>query len=86
MTVGRDYMLKKGPGPSVPKQYLDTKVVPLAVNAAGSLEVALDRASVRLGLRPAVVLAGAVGLVSFAVLGLILDRGPRREKRFRGVV
>ena len=47
MIIGRDYLLKKPAGPSAPKLFLDTQVVPLAANIAGTLEVALDRASVR---------------------------------------
>ena len=70
MLVDRDYMLKKSSGPSSPKLFLDTKVIPLAVNAAGWIEVALDRASRRSGVRPAVILAGTAGLLSCVLLGL----------------
>ena len=44
VVIGRDYLLKKPGRPSAPKLFLDTQVVPLAVNIAGGLEVALDRA------------------------------------------
>jgi hypothetical protein len=71
MVVGRDYMLEKPSGPSAPKLFLDTKVVPAAVNSLGSLEVVLDRASARTGLRPGVLLAGAVGLASIALYRLL---------------
>jgi hypothetical protein len=72
VTVGRDYMLEKPSGPSAPKLFLDTKIVPMAVNAAGSLEVALDRASARTGIRPSLILTGLVGLASIVLLGLAL--------------
>ena len=68
--VGRDYMLKKGSGPSAPKLFLDTRVVPAAVNAAGGLEVALDRAARRLGIRPSLLLAGMAGLLSLGLVRL----------------
>ncbi|PVE57791.1 hypothetical protein DC429_09920 [Arthrobacter sp. TPD3018] len=70
MTVGRDYMLKKTIGPSTPKYVFDTKVVPGLVNLAGGVEVALDRAAVRLGQRPAVLVAGAGGAVALLMAGL----------------
>ena len=71
MIIGRDYLLKKPSGPSEPKLFLDTKLVPLVVNMAGRLEVALDRVSVRTGLRPAVVLTGLAGLASMVLLGMV---------------
>ena len=74
MVVGRDYMLKKPSGPSAPKLFLDTKVVPAAVNLLGSMEVALDRASARTGLRPRVLLAGSLGVASIALYRLIRSR------------
>ena len=57
MIIGRDYLLEKPPGPSAPKQFLDQRVVPLAVNMASTLEFALDNAARRTGLRPAVILS-----------------------------
>ncbi|MBB4619780.1 hypothetical protein [Sphingomonas abaci] len=71
MTVGRDYMLKKTSGPSGPKYLLDTKVVPRLVNTAGTAEVWLDRAAVRLGQRPAVLVAGAAGLAAALLFGAL---------------
>lgn len=71
MVVGRDYMLKKPEGPSAPKLFLDTRVVPAVVNLLGGAEVALDRASARTGLRPGVLLAAAVGLGSFGLYRLL---------------
>lgn len=72
--VDRDYLLKKPSGPSAPKRFLDTKIVPLAANTAGRFEVALDQTSARLGIRPALVVAGAAGLA--AVLAARLLRTP----------
>jgi hypothetical protein len=83
MIIGRDYLLKKPPGPLAPKLFLDTKIVPLAVNTAGGLEVALDRASVRTGIRPAVILAGITGIVSLALFRLLRNRGTEAERWFR---
>lgn len=74
MIVGRDYLLHKPPGPSAPKLFLDTAIIPLAVNAAGGLETALERASVRLGVRPAVILAGVTGALSFGLFALLRRR------------
>ncbi|BAU92202.1 hypothetical protein MPPM_3597 [Methylorubrum populi] len=74
MIIGRDYLLKKPSGPSAPKFFLDTQVVPFATNIAGSLEVALDRAAIRTGIRPAVLLAGMAGLTSFALFHLLRQR------------
>ena len=74
MVIGRDYLLEKPSGPSAPKLFLDTQVVPLAVNIAGGLEVALDRAAARTGLRPAVILTGVVGLASLALVRVLRGR------------
>jgi hypothetical protein len=46
------------------------------VNIAGGLEVALDRASVRTGIRPAVILTGVTGVVFLALFRVL--RGLRR--------
>lgn len=74
MTVGRDYMLRKDTGPSAPKLFLDTKVVPLAVNAAGLVEVGLDRAAVRTGLRPIAIAAAATGGLLLSLVALLRTR------------
>lgn len=66
MTVGRDYMLRKDRGPSAPKLFLDTKIVPRLVNSAGGAEVALDRIARSTRVRPSLLLAGAAGVLSFA--------------------
>lgn len=74
MIIGRDYLLKKPEGPSAPKLFLDTRIVPLATNIASSVEVALDRASVRSGVRPSIILAGAVGAASLVAFYLLRNR------------
>jgi hypothetical protein len=79
VVIERDYLLKKPVRPSAPKLLLDTQVVPLAVNIAGGLEVALDRASVRTGIRPAVILTGVTGVV-FLALFRVLSGGVRKGR------
>ena len=69
MTVGRDYMLKKTTGPSAPKFFIDTELVPRLVNAVGRGEVMLDRSAVRLGVRPSILVAGAASALALLILG-----------------
>jgi len=69
MTVGRDYMLKKTTGPSAPKFFIDTQIVPRLVNTVGRGEVMLDRSAVRLGVRPSILVAGAAGVLALLLLG-----------------
>lgn len=83
MSVGRDYLLKKPAGPSSPKLFLDTTVVPMAVNLLGGMEVALDRAAVRTGVRPSVILAGATGALSLVLYYLLRDRSRRGRRAYR---
>ena len=78
MAVGRDYMLKKAAGPSAPKLFLDTRVVPAVVNFLGSAEVTLDHLSVRTGVRPGVILAGAAVLGSAGMYWIVF--GSRAAK------
>ena len=77
MIIGRDYLLKKPSGPSVPKVIFDTRVVPLAVNGVGRIEVLLARSSSRWGVRPAVIVAGVAGLVSLVAFRLLSYRRAR---------
>ena len=74
MVVGRDYMLKKSTGPSAPKLFLDTKVVPAAVNVLGGVEVALERTSARTGVNPGIILAGVTGVGLFGLYRLLFQR------------
>lgn len=79
MIIGRDYLLKKPAAPSAPKLFLDQEVVPLVVNFAGGLEVALARASARTGVRSSTILAGVAGLLSMLLFGWLRTRhAPRR--------
>ena len=80
MVVGRDYTLEKPSRPSAPKVFLDTKVVPLAVNITSGVEVALSRVSARTGVRPSVILAGAGGLACLAVALLLRSRRTAAER------
>jgi len=87
MSVGRDYMVKKTTGPSVPKLFLDTRIIPRLVNTAGGAEVLLDRVATRTGLRPLLILAGAAGGVALFAIGALRRRsddtnslGPRRAQ------
>jgi hypothetical protein len=75
MVVGRDYMLKKPTGPSAPKLFLDTKLVPAAVNVLGATEVALNRASARTGLSSGMLLAGVAGVGSLGLYWLLFRSG-----------
>jgi hypothetical protein len=68
MVVGRDYLLKKTRGPYAATHFFNTRVVPGAVNTAGAVEVALDRAARATRLRPALLLAlGSAVLATAAV-------------------
>ncbi|MGI4800899.1 MAG: hypothetical protein ACRYG8_44120 [Janthinobacterium lividum] len=78
MTIHPDYMLKKPSGPSASKQFLDQRVVPLAVNAVGALEVGLYRVSDRTGIRPALLMTGLTAGFSF----LLMSRWRGRSRRF----
>ena len=73
MTIDRDYMLRKPPGPSATQLFVDTRIVPLVVNMAWDLEVTLNRASVRTGLRPAIIVCGATGILFLTLLRLFRD-------------
>ena len=77
MTIHRDYMLKKPSGPSMPKRFLDQRLVPLAVSAVGVLEVELYRVSDRTGIRPALLMTGLMAGVSFLLLSRWRGRGRR---------
>lgn len=80
MVVSRDYMLKQPSGPSAPKLFLDTKVIPATVNVLGAVEVALDRASTRTGVGTARLLAGAAGLGALGI-GVLLSRAGAKPVR-----
>lgn len=77
MVVGRDYMLKQPSSPSAPKLFLDTKLVPAAVNILGDAEVALNRTSLHTGLSARVILGGIAGLGSVGLCWLLLRQRRR---------
>ena len=78
MTVGRDYLLNKPRRPSGVRSFLHTRIVPLAVNAAGTLEAALERVSVRTGVRPAALLAASTGVLTLTLFYLARRRAASR--------
>ncbi len=73
--VDRDYMLKKGAGPSAPKVFLDQTIVPALINAAGAVEGVLERVAVRVRRMPVAALAAAVGTGTLVTLLAV----PRRD-------
>ena len=73
--VGRDYMLKKGAGPSAPKVFLDQKVVPAAIDAAGAVEGVLELLAVRVRRTPVAALAAALGAGTLVTLLAVPRRG-----------
>lgn len=75
MLVDRDYILEKPRGPSVPKKFFDQRVVPLAVDASGALEVALVRAADRSGVRPYIILSVSLAALTLSALA-VLRRKP----------
>ncbi len=80
MLVERDYMLRKPPGPSRPKLFLDQVVVPGLANAAGTVEAGIEQ--VVIGTRRHPLLA--VSLVAGIGLALTMARSPRRSSRQDG--
>ena len=83
MVVGRDYMLKQPKGPSAPKLFLDTKLVPAGVNLLGSAEVALNRASARTGVRSGILLGGTAGLSLLGLCWLMVGWNARTARDAR---
>ncbi len=84
MTVGRDYMLAKPDRPSLPKEFIDTRVIPLAVNITGEVEVMVNRAAVRLRVRPSAIVAGIAGLACLGLVGVVRGRSRGRRPGPRG--
>ena len=73
--IGRDYMLKKGGGPSSPKLFLDQTIIPMAIDAAGGVEGMLERLAVRVRLMPVAALAAALGTGTLVTLLAVPRRG-----------
>ncbi len=72
------YLLEKPSGPSAAKRFLDQVVLPIAIDAAGAGEDAVQRLSQRTGLRPVVIVAG---VAAGTLLLLAAARPPRRPHR-----
>ena len=81
MLIDRDYLLEKPPGPSAPKRFFDQRIVPLAVNGAGALEVGLVRAAGRSGLRPSVIVSVSVAALTLSALTMFRQK-PRHVVGF----
>lgn len=81
--VDKAYMLHKPPGPGPAKRYLDQVMLPVAIDLAGSGEVAIQRLSERSGIRPAVILGGLAG-GAILLAALALGRQDRRGRRGGG--
>ncbi len=73
--VDRDYMLKKGAGPSAPKLFLDQTVIPVAIDAAGAVEGVLEQVAVRVRRTPVAALAAALGTGTLVTLLAVPRRG-----------
>ncbi len=73
--VDRDYMLKKGAGPSASKVFLDQTIVPIAINAAGAVEGVLERVAVRVRRMPVTALAAGLGTGTLVTLLAVPRRG-----------
>ena len=73
--ISRDYLLKKEGGPSAPKLFLDQKVIPVAIDAAGAVEGALERVAVRVRRMPVSALAAALGTGTLVTLLAVPRRG-----------
>ncbi len=54
----------------------------MATNAAGRLEVLLDRSAERTGIRPSVLLAGMAGLTSLVLFRLWRRQRPANSRQF----
>lgn len=73
--VGRDYLLKKGAGPSAPKVFLDQKVIPAMIDAAGTVEGVLELVAMRVRRMPVSALAAALGTGTLVTLLTVPRRG-----------
>ena len=73
--ISRDYLLKKEGGPSAPKLFLDQTVIPMAIDAAGAVEGALERVAVRVRRMPVSALMAALGSGTLITLLALPRRG-----------
>ena len=70
MLIDRDYLLEMPPGPPAPKRFFDQQIVPIAVNFAGAVEVALVRAADRSGVRPSVIVSISVAALTVSAVAI----------------
>ena len=81
--VDKSYMLERKPRPSPLKQYFDQTVLPVAIDAAGGMEAALERIAVSVKQRPALTLGAALAVgAGLSTLLLQAMAGWRRRFRF----
>ena len=73
--VSRNYLLKKGAGPSGLKVSLDQRTIPTVINAAGAVEGILELVAVQVRRKPIALLAAAVGAGTLITLLIV----PRRS-------
>ena len=72
--IDRSYMLDQPPPPSALKQFLDLKLIPIAIDATGALEILVERIAVQGRQRP----IAAVGMAFGLGCGLAYSLIPRR--------
>ncbi len=58
--VNKSYMLEQKPPPSALKRIIDQDVIPVAINSAASVEMMLERVSVRTREQPVLALGTAL--------------------------
>ena len=59
--VDKSYLLAKPPAPSGLKVFLDQRALPVAIDAAGSVELGLDRTKIAVRENPAMAMVLALG-------------------------
>ncbi len=66
--VNRAYLLEKPSGPSASKIFFDQQVIPVFIDAAGSVEGMLERMAMSVRRRPIEALGAALGIGTLATL------------------
>ncbi len=79
--VGKDYLLEKPPGPTAPVRFVHQQVMPVMIDIAGAGEVALQRLSNRLAVKPAAILGGLAGAGAIFILAALRRRQRMRQAR-----
>ncbi len=78
-----DYLLDKTPPPSALRQFFDQQVLPVAIDAAGSLEALLEDVARATRRRP--VAALGIAFASAFLLSALAGRRPARRSRGRRI-